>query len=71
LTDYLHPTALDMPATRLDILEIPRPDSPYGLIGVGEPSLLSCPAAVVASIRDACGRDLARIPLRPEGRHRL
>ena len=66
LTDYLLPTALDMPAIRLDILEIPRPDSPYGLTGVGEASLISCPPAVVAAIRDACGRDLARIPVRPE-----
>ena len=66
LTDYLLPTALDMPAIRLDILEIPRADSPYGLTGVGEPSLLSCPAAVAAAIRDATGRDLARIPIRPD-----
>ncbi|MGP3991877.1 xanthine dehydrogenase subunit D [Streptomyces sp. 3N207] len=65
-TDYLIPTLMDMPTVRLDILEIPRDDSPYGLTGVGEPSLLSCPAAVVAAIRDACGVDLARIPVRPE-----
>jgi CO/xanthine dehydrogenase Mo-binding subunit len=66
LSDYLLPTALDMPAMRLDVLEIPRADAPYGLTGVGEASLLSCPAAVVAAIRDACGRDLVRIPVRPE-----
>ncbi|TQM09052.1 xanthine dehydrogenase subunit D [Pseudonocardia kunmingensis] len=66
LTDYLIPTALDMPAIRLDVLEIPRDDSPYGLTGVGEPSLLSCPPAIVAAVRDACGVDLVRIPVRPE-----
>ncbi|OZM79742.1 xanthine dehydrogenase subunit D [Pseudonocardia sp. MH-G8] len=65
-TDYLLPTALDMPAIRLDVLEIPRDDSPYGLTGVGEPSLLSCPPAIAAAIRDACGVDLVRIPVRPD-----
>jgi xanthine dehydrogenase D subunit len=65
-TDYLIPTALDMPSVRLDILEIPREDSPYGLTGVGEPSLLSCPPAVVAAIRDACGAELPRIPVSPQ-----
>lgn len=65
-TDYLLPTTLDMPPVRLDILEIPRPDSPYGLTGVGEPSLLSCPPAVVAAIRAACGAELPRIPVGPQ-----
>ncbi|MEU3270537.1 xanthine dehydrogenase subunit D [Saccharomonospora sp. NPDC006951] len=65
-TDYLIPTTLDMPAVKLDILELPRDDSPYGLTGVGEPSLLSCPAAVVAAIRDATGVDVTRIPVRPD-----
>jgi xanthine dehydrogenase D subunit len=65
-TDYLLPTALDMPAIRLDVLEIPRDDSPYGLTGVGEPSLLSCPPAIAAAIRDACGAEVVRIPVRPE-----
>ncbi len=65
-TDYLVPTTLDMPPTRLDILEYPRPDSPYGLTGVGEPPLLSCPPAIVAAIRQSCGQDITRIPVRPE-----
>jgi xanthine dehydrogenase D subunit len=65
-TDYLIPTTLDMPPTRLDILELPRSDSPYGLTGVGEPALLSTPAAIVSAIRDATGADLHRIPVRPD-----
>jgi xanthine dehydrogenase D subunit len=65
-TDYLIPTTLDMPSMRLDILEHPRPDSPYGLTGVGEPPLLSCPPAIVAAIRQACRNHIARIPVSPE-----
>lgn len=64
-TDYLIPTTLDMPATRLDILEMPRSDSPYGLTGVGEPALLSAPAAIAAAVRDATGVDISRIPIHP------
>ncbi|MCG5214340.1 xanthine dehydrogenase subunit D [Streptosporangium sp. KLBMP 9127] len=65
-TDYLIPTTMDMPPTVLDILELPRADSPYGLTGVGEPPLLSAPAAVAAAIRDAVGAALDRIPVTPE-----
>ncbi|MFC4121940.1 xanthine dehydrogenase family protein molybdopterin-binding subunit [Nonomuraea zeae] len=72
-TDYLIPTTMDMPPTVLDILELPRPDSPYGLTGVGEPPLLSAPAAIAAAIRDAvrtatgaAGPALDRIPMTPE-----
>ena len=36
-TDYLIPTMLDMPPVIIDLLELPHPDSPYGLNGVGEP----------------------------------
>ncbi|MFC5824692.1 xanthine dehydrogenase subunit D [Nonomuraea insulae] len=69
-TDYLIPTTMDMPPTVLDILELPRHDSPYGLTGVGEPPLLSAPAAIAAAIRDAVGGAAAgaldRIPMTPE-----
>ncbi|WP_433443190.1 xanthine dehydrogenase subunit D [Nonomuraea sp. CA-141351] len=69
-TDYLIPTTMDMPPTVLDILELPRPDSPYGLTGVGEPPLLSAPAAIAAAVRDAvgaaAGAALNRIPMTPE-----
>ena len=65
-TDYLIPTILDMPPMRLDILENPDPAAPYGLRGAGEPPTLSSTPAVVAAIRDATGRDLTRVPVRPE-----
>jgi OHCU decarboxylase len=65
-TDYLLPTILDMPPMRIDILEHPDPEAPYGLKGVGEPPHISTPPAVVAAVRAASGRPLSRIPVRPE-----
>jgi CO/xanthine dehydrogenase Mo-binding subunit len=65
-TDYLIPTVLDMPPVELDVLELGDPESPYGLRGVGEPPTISSTPAVVAALRDATGRPLARVPVRPD-----
>jgi xanthine dehydrogenase D subunit len=65
-TDYLLPTILDMPPVRIDILEHADPTAPYGLKGVGEPPNISTPPAVAAALRDATGRDVRRIPVRPD-----
>jgi xanthine dehydrogenase D subunit len=65
-TDYLIPTILDMPPMRVEVLEYPDPNAPYGLRGVGEPPTISSGPAVAAAIRSATGLDLPRIPIRPE-----
>jgi xanthine dehydrogenase D subunit len=65
-TDYLIPTILDMPPMRMEILENPDPDAPYGLRGAGEPPTLSSTPAIVAAIRAATGLPLVRVPIRPE-----
>jgi xanthine dehydrogenase D subunit len=65
-TDYLIPTILDMPPMRLAVLEYPDPHAPYGVRGVGEPPTISSTPAIVAAIRAATGRDLTRVPVRPE-----
>jgi OHCU decarboxylase len=64
--DYLLPTILDMPPMRIEVLEHADPEAPYGLKGVGEPPNISTPPAIVAAVRAATGRDLPRIPIRPE-----
>ena len=64
-TDYLLPTTLDMPPVRMDVLELGDPNAPYGLKGVGEPPAISSGPAIVAAIRAASGRPLARVPVRP------
>jgi xanthine dehydrogenase D subunit len=65
-TDYLIPTALDMPEVALALVEEPEPEAPYGAKGVGEPPLISSPAAIAAAIRAATGRRLNRLPVRPD-----
>jgi CO/xanthine dehydrogenase Mo-binding subunit len=65
-TDYLLPTVLDMPPVRMEILEHADPEAPYGLKGVGEPPNISTPPAVAAALREATGRELKRVPVRPE-----
>jgi CO/xanthine dehydrogenase Mo-binding subunit len=65
-TDYLLPTTLDMPPVVVDLIEHPHPDAPYGAKGVGEPPTISSTPAIVAAIRAATGRELNRVPVRPD-----
>ncbi|MGH3406394.1 MAG: xanthine dehydrogenase subunit D [Streptosporangiaceae bacterium] len=65
-TDYLIPTILDMPPMRIDVLEYPDPNAPYGVRGVGEAPTISSGPAVAAAIRAATGLELPRVPIRPE-----
>ena len=64
-TDYLLPTMLDMPTVIAHLVEQPDPMAPLGAKGVGEPPAISVTPAIVAAIRDAIGRDLHRVPVRP------
>jgi CO/xanthine dehydrogenase Mo-binding subunit len=65
-TDYLIPTFLDMPPVVSDLVEVAEPDAPYGVKGVGEPPTVVSTAAIVAALRDATGRELERVPVRPD-----
>ena len=65
-TDYLIPTALDMPPVVSELIEDPEPDAPYGVKGVGEPPTVVSTAAIVAALRDATGLALTRVPVRPD-----
>ena len=65
-TDYLIPTALDMPPVESVLIEDPQPDAPYGVKGVGEPPTVVATAAVVAAMRAATGKPLRRVPVPPD-----
>ena len=68
-TDYLIPTALDMPPVVAELVEDPEPDAPYGLKGVGEPPTVVSTAAIVVG---AAGRNrqASRPGARASRRHR-
>jgi CO/xanthine dehydrogenase Mo-binding subunit len=65
-TDYLIPTALDMPPVDIELVEVAEPDAPYGAKGVGEPPTVVSTAAIVSALRVATGRPLTRVPVRPD-----
>jgi CO/xanthine dehydrogenase Mo-binding subunit len=65
-TDYLLPPMLDMPPMQIAVLEYADPHAPYGLRGVGEPPTISSGPAVASAIRQAVGKPLPKVPIRPE-----
>ena len=65
-TDYLLPTALDAPEVVVTMIEEPEPQAPLGAKGIGEPPCISVTPAIVAAIRDATGKALTRVPVRPQ-----
>jgi CO/xanthine dehydrogenase Mo-binding subunit len=65
-TDYLLPTILDAPDVEALLIEEEGSWGPYGAKGVGEPPTISSTAAVAAAIRNATGRPINRVPVRPQ-----
>ena len=64
-TDYLLPTFLDAPVVDMVLIEENEPKSPLGAKGVGEPPCVSVTPAIANAIRNAVGRELPRVPVRP------
>jgi len=68
LTDYLMPTAAEMPALDLGHRETPTPLNALGVKGIGEAGVLPIPAAIVAAVEDALAPfdiRLSQFPIRP------
>lgn len=65
-TDYLLPTILDAPEVESLLIEEDGSWGPYGAKGVGEPPTISSTAAVAAAIRNATGKSIDRVPVRPQ-----
>jgi CO/xanthine dehydrogenase Mo-binding subunit len=63
--DYRMPVASDLPAIDAVIVEIPNPDHPYGVKGVGEIPLVPPLAAIANAIADASGKRLYELPMSP------
>jgi CO/xanthine dehydrogenase Mo-binding subunit len=66
LTNYLIPTAADVPPIRVAFLETPYPHGAQGAKGLGEMPLDGAAPAVVNAIADAVGVEPTAIPVTPE-----
>jgi CO/xanthine dehydrogenase Mo-binding subunit len=66
LTDYIIPTACDVPLMRHVVLDNPYPLGPYGAKGVGELTLVGGAPAVAMAIEMAIKKPVSSIPLTPE-----
>jgi CO/xanthine dehydrogenase Mo-binding subunit len=66
LSEYLIPTSVDFPSTKVIILESGTGVGPFGAKGIGEPSLTPAPAAVANAVADAIGVRIHELPLTPE-----
>src|SRR4051812_32696230 len=63
--DYRMPTALDVPLIETIIVEVPNPNHPFGVRGVGETPIVPPPAATANAICHATGRRLTELPMSP------
>ncbi|MBI3329373.1 MAG: xanthine dehydrogenase family protein molybdopterin-binding subunit, partial [Nitrospinae bacterium] len=66
LLDYRMPTALDLPMIGAEIVEVPAPDGPYGIRGVGEVPIVPPPAALANAIYHALDIRMRELPMSPE-----
>jgi nicotinate dehydrogenase medium molybdopterin subunit len=66
LTNYIIPTALDVPDIAVDIVDSYDSTGPFGAKGVGEPSLVPTAAAICNAIFDAVGARVTELPATPE-----
>ena len=53
MTNYLVPSAAELPSFELDRTETPSPTNPLGVKGVGETGTIAAPAAVMNAVADA------------------
>jgi CO/xanthine dehydrogenase Mo-binding subunit len=63
--DYRIPVCSDLPMIDTMILEIPNPNHPYGVRGVGETSIVPPLAAIGNAVSNAIGRRMTHIPMSP------
>ncbi|MCZ6659617.1 MAG: xanthine dehydrogenase family protein molybdopterin-binding subunit [Gammaproteobacteria bacterium] len=63
--DYRIPVCSDLPYIDTVILEIPNPNHPYGIRGVGETSIVPPLAAIGNAVSNAVGVRLNHVPMSP------
>jgi CO/xanthine dehydrogenase Mo-binding subunit len=63
--DYRVPVCSDVPFIDTVILEIPNPNHPYGVRGVGETSIVPPLAAIANAVSNAVGVRMTHVPMSP------
>tara|TARA_Y100000590_G_scaffold469919_1_gene660647 strand:+ start:15185 stop:17452 length:2268 start_codon:yes stop_codon:yes gene_type:complete len=63
--DYRMPTCLDMPMIETIMVEVPNPNHPYGVRGVGEVTLAPPIAAASNAVKDATNKRILEQPIKP------
>ncbi len=66
LSEYLIPTAEDVPEIKAIILESRSGLGPYGAKGIGEPSLTPVAPSIGNAVADAIGVRIHDLPITPE-----
>lgn len=65
-SEYLLPTAMDVPDVQTILLESGDGVGPFGAKGVGEPSVCSVAPAIANAVFDAVGVRIYDLPITPE-----
>jgi CO/xanthine dehydrogenase Mo-binding subunit len=63
--DYRVPTCYDFPTVETILVEVPNPEHPYGVRGVGEVPICPPQATIGAAIRNATGVVMTELPMSP------
>ena len=66
LSEYLIPTAMDVPMVKSIILESRSGVGPFGAKGIGEPALTPVAPAIANAVADAIGVRIYDLPITPE-----
>ena len=65
-SEYLIPTAMDVPKVQSIILESGTGLGPFGAKGIGEPALTPVAPAIANAVTDAIGVRIMELPITPE-----
>ena len=63
--DYRIPVASDLPMIDVVLVEVPNPNHPFGVKGVGEVNIVPPMAAIANAIQQATGKRLTELPMSP------
>jgi len=63
--DYRVPVASDLPKIETVLVEVPNPNHPFGVKGVGEANIVPSLAAVANAVSRAIGRRMTELPMSP------